>query len=282
MIYYSTGGYRSGPAVELCKRLVESGVRHIELSGGLPDQNQIATLMQLKEECSFIVHNYFPPPVVPFVLNVGSLNEQVAASSMRHVEGAVRLARSLNSKYYSFHAGFLLDPRVSELGKGLSEQTIFPREQAKRAFIERVKTLAVESKKMGVRLLIENNVMSKKNMSRFGRNVLLMVDADETLEIMGELREHAGLLVDLAHLKVSARSLGFDPVDFLERCEPLIEGYHFSDNDGLEDTNGPVLSDAWFRDHIKPGLDYYTIEVYDYHFPHVTDQIGTLKTMIGA
>jgi len=45
-------------------------------------------------------------------------------------------------------------------------------------------------------------------------------------------------------------------------CDPWIKAYHFSDNDGLSDSNNLIDEDSWFWPHIKKDLDYYSIEVY--------------------
>lgn len=280
MIYYSTGGFRSGSALDASNLLVANGIRNIELSGGRHDPYQLEALTKLTDRCRFIVHNYFPPPATPFVLNLASLNSEVAERSVAHVKEAIQLAQKLGSKYYSLHAGFLLDPKPKELGTPLSKQTIFPRERAKNLFLERLRSLAPIARNLGIRLLIENNVLSKSNFERFGENVLLAVDADETSQIMDALGDDVGLLIDLAHLKVSARTLDFDPIEFLQKCANSVEAYHFSDNGGLEDTNEAFDSNAWFKGYIKPGLDYYSIEVYDYDIDAVKRQIKVLEEIL--
>jgi hypothetical protein len=68
--------------------------------------------------------------------------------------------------------------------------------------------------------------------------------------------------VDVAHLKVSANSLDFDPALMFDLCHQRTTGYHLSDNNGREDSNEPVGEDAWFWPHLKPEVDYYSVEVY--------------------
>ena len=74
--------------------------------------------------------------------------------------------------------------------------------------------------------------------------------------------DNVRLLVDVAHLKVSANSLNFDPVNFLSLCSDWISGYHLSDNDGHSDSNGIVTNDSWFWPYINKNLNYYSLEVY--------------------
>ena len=90
-----------------------------------------------------------------------------------------------------------------------------------------------------------------------------MCDAEECLKIIKQVPKNVKLLLDVAHLKVSANSLNFNPVEMMEKCSDYIGGYHLSDNNGLSDTNESFLQDAWFWKYLKTDLEYYSIEVYD-------------------
>ena len=83
----------------------------------------------------------------------------------------------------------------------------------------------------------------------------------ECKQIISNTPDNIKLLVDVAHLKVSANSLNFE-CEIFEKCDDLI-GYHLSDNDGLSDTNNIYDEDAWFWKFLKKNLDYYSIEVYN-------------------
>ena len=119
MIYVSTGGMKDQLPYLVCKKLIEENIKFIELSGGVYGDNTINELKKLKNKITMLVHNYFPPPKFPFVMNLGSMNHQIQDLTYNHIKNSIRLAHSLGSKYYSFHAGFLIDPNVNELGKKL-------------------------------------------------------------------------------------------------------------------------------------------------------------------
>ena len=114
----------------------------------------------------------------------------------------------------------------------------------------------------GIKIMIENNVLSQKSKNEFKENPLLMCDANECIKIIKQVPKNVKLLLDVAHLKVSAKSLGFDPIDMIKKCNDCVGGYHLSDNNGLSDTNEPFLENAWFLKHLRPDLNYYSIEVY--------------------
>ncbi len=262
MIYVSTGGFRGRTADAVSLELSRAGIKAVELSGGAYSGSLLNDLQALAPAIDFQIHNYFPPPENPFVLNLGSLDPQVGERSVAHVELALEWCGVLGGDRYSFHAGFLLDPKVDELGKRIPSRRLFDREKCIETFVSRVTRLADIAAEAGITLMIENNVLSAKNAEEFSGNPLLMCDPQECREIMAVLPGNVMQLIDVAHLKVSANSLKFDPSRMFEVCGDRIAGFHLSDNDGLEDSNKPFGDHAWFWPHLKPELDYYSVEVY--------------------
>ena len=283
MIYISTGGFKFNTCFESIDKLTKKGIKQIELSGGKFFDNQISELKIIKKNnknISFQVHNYFPPPRKAFVFNLGSLDDEVANKSMNHAINSIKLASSLGGKYYSFHAGFLLDPKVEELGKKIKKTTLFERESSKRKFIERVNFLSDIALKEKVTLLIENNVLSHNNLKEFGSNILLMVETEECLEVMQKVNSNVKMLIDVAHLKVSSNSLNFKKELFLQYLDNWIAAYHLSDNNGLKDSNEKITKDSWFWPYLKNDLDYYSIEVYNITIDELIEQRNLAKKML--
>ena len=261
MIYISSGAHHEQPAWKTSEQYAEMGINFVELSGGLHDADQLIRLKGLKQLMQFQIHNYFPPPKEPFVFNLASLNQNVSDRSYRHAVDAIQWALELDRPVYSFHAGFLLDPHVNDLGSRLSSRALLDRDQALARFIEQVNQLAEHSRILGVKLLIENNALSASNYHEFSADPFLMTTAEECKFVMQNTPHNVNLLVDVAHLKVSAQSLQFDRRTFLDVCGPWIQAYHLSDNDGICDSHEPVTSDSWFWPHLKAGLDYYSLEI---------------------
>ncbi len=262
-IYVSTGGYKNLKAEEISKSLLEEGIDSIELSGTMHHPEIISNLSLLKKKINFQIHNYFPPPKKPFVLNLASQDSIISKMTIEHIEHAIECCQKLNSKYYSFHAGFLCDIKINELGKKVEKKILQNRRISIDLFLERVLKISNKAKEAGIKIMIENNVLSKKNQIEFQGNPLLMCDSKECIEIISNTPDNVSLLLDVAHLKVSANSLNFDRVEFIKKCNHIIGGYHLSDNDGMSDSNDPFSEDSWFWEHIKPDVDYYSIEVYN-------------------
>ena len=262
-IYISTGGYSNLPADKSSEKLIKAGINSIELSGGIYSKNIIDNLCKLEKKAKFQIHNYFPPPKIPFVLNLASQNSEISNLSLSHVDHVLECCLKLGATHYSFHAGFLCDLKVSELGNQIKKRELYDRKKSIDLFLERVSLISKKAENKGIKIMIENNVLSTKSKNEFQGNPLLMCDAEECIKIIKQVPQNVKLLLDVAHLKVSAQSLGFNPVEMMERCDDYIGGYHLSDNNGLSDTNESFLEDAWFLKYLKSNLDYYSIEVYD-------------------
>jgi len=275
-IYVSTGGYKNLKAEEISKNFLKEGMNSIELSGTVYHPEIISNLSLLKKKINFQIHNYFPPPKKAFVLNLASEDSLISKMTIQHIENAIECCQELNSRYYSFHAGFLCDIKVNELGKKVEKKVLQDREKSIDLFLERVFKISNKAKEAGIKIMIENNVLSKNNLIEFQGNPLLMCDAKECIKIISNTPDNVKLLLDVAHLKVSANSLNFDPIDFIKECNPVIGGYHLSDNNGLSDSNEPFSEDSWFWSYLNPNLDYYSIEVYDQPY----EKIKLLKDMV--
>ena len=280
MIFVSTGGFREKTADEVSAGLLSAGVKNVELSGGAYSATLLGDLKTLASEVNFQIHNYFPPPEDPFVLNLGSLDTVVGERSVAHVEQALRWCQALGADRYSFHAGFLLDPKVDELGKRIPSRSLFDRDESIEVFVSRVSRLIEIAEEAGVRLMVENNVLSARNAVEFSTNPLLMCEPQECLSVLEMLPVSVGLLVDVAHLKVSATSLNFDPTLMFDVCHERITGHHLSDNNGLEDSNKPFDNDAWFWPHLRSEIDYYSVEVYGSAPDQLLQQVNLVQSKL--
>lgn len=218
------------------------GFDAIELGGGVSvDKKNLPSLAGLK--CQLLVHNYFPPPDESFVLNLASSDEGIRRRSLDFVLEAIKLTSDLGCAFYSVHGGFVTDPT----GHG-NDGFIFPSpagpDEAKDALGRFTKAIedAIEcAERLGVGLLIENNVCSRTN-----KDKLLLQTADELLELFDIFRSpNFGLLLDTGHLNVTARTFGFDRMGFIEEVGPHIRAFHIHDNDGIIDSHRPIQGGSW-------------------------------------
>lgn len=276
--YVSTGGIKDKTCIETAKILYEEmGVSCIELSGGIYDPDFERNLIRLKNSgCEITLHNYIPFKRDSYVINLASNNEKVIKQTVCHVKKALEYSSLIGAKYYAIHAGYLIDPAPEELGRTLNKKIILDRGLALKAFKTRVSELSSYAKKLNVRLLIENNVISNENYEIFNENPLLLCEVEEIEAFFKDLNSSVGLLLDVAHLKVSSNSLGFDLNKSIQNLNKYVEGYHISDNNGFSDENQKIDKDAWFLGFLKR-LPYNVLEVYDYKEEVIKDQLELLK-----
>jgi len=262
MIYLSTGGFSDKTFLETSQLFDNKTIKAFELSAGRYTETLNADLDVVSKNFSIALHNYFPVPKEPFVFNLASFDDEILKKSLEHAKKAIKLTAQYGGDFYSFHAGYLLDPEVLELGKVIAKQKLNDRNEGLQHFINNVNELALFAAEYKVQLLIENNVVSNKNFESFGCNPLLMTEPEETRIIFDKVSDNVKLLIDVAHLKVSAQTLDFDPIQYLYDFRDETAAYHISDNNGLEDSNEPFKIDSWFVKHIRKDLKYYSLEIY--------------------
>lgn len=277
----STGAFPAMSPKEAFVHLTELGVDCIEFSGGFWEEGIAEWLRLASQIRSLRFHNYFPPPKTPFVFNLASDDSEISRLSVSHAENTIRLVKECGGSEYSFHAGFLIDPQPSEIGKPIQKRKLMDRDKAIQRFIARIRYLADIAGENGIQLLIENNVLSRRNFSTFESNPLLMVEPAENRAIMMDTPDNVSLMLDVAHLKVSANTLKFEAGSFFELCDPWIAAYHLSDNDGISDTNAKICENSWFWGHLNSSIAYVSLEVYGVSDTELLDQVRLVKSMVG-
>ena len=107
-----------------------------------------------------------------------------------------------------------------------------------------------------------------------------MSDYKDVEKIMRQTLDNVYLLVDVAHLKVSSKTLGFSKIQFLKRCEKWIRAYHLSENDGNFDTNDEVKRKSWFWKYLKKNVLYYSLEIKFRNISQIKKQITLTKNIL--
>jgi sugar phosphate isomerase/epimerase len=238
MIYLSSSIIKANKISEAAEVLAKEGYVNIELSGGThPYDEMESDLLKLQDQygISFLCHNYFPPPPVPFVLNLASLDEEVAAMSFEHCKRAIDLSIKLGAEKYAFHAGFLINIPVQQIGKKIKKKSLFDTKLALHKFHIHLDSL-MNYAAGRIDLYIENNVLSEENYREFDKqNPFFFTDSQNLKEATSNTG--IGHLVDLAHLSVSCNSLGLNYLNELNSLISNTDYIHISDNNGKNDQN---------------------------------------------
>ena len=284
-IYISTGGYKDKKGTEVFDKFKSEGIENIEFSGGIYIKNFekhfYKNIKNYKNRTQ--LHNYFPPPSKSFVFNLSSQDKVISKASIDLVKKNIIRSKKIGTQFYSFHAGFRIDPKPKELGKKFKIIKILSKQKAEDIFLKRLVKLNKLAKKNNVKLLIENNVINKKNLRTFKTNPLLLTSPSEILSFFKKLRSHKldiGLLLDVAHLKVSSKTLGFNLQKAHKDLNQIITAYHLSDNNGLVDSNKKFTNRSWFWKNLKKSVKFFTIEVYNVNYKSYLNLIKILKSKL--
>lgn len=263
-VFISTGHYKYADPTLTLKKFLKENIYDIEFSGGLP--------MSLKNEKKFFnklenyemrLHNYFPPPKKKFVINLASRDEKILKKSIKHIKKSIVYSKKINAKFFSFHAGFRIDPHVNKLGRKFNKVEMTRKNMAEKIFLDSVKKISAFALKHGIKILIENNVINKKNLFLFKGNPMLLTHPTDIINFFKKTPNNVELLLDVGHLKVSSKTEGFHLTRSMKKLNKIVSGYHLSDNDFKEDKNLSFTKNSWFIKYLKKDLEYYTIEVYD-------------------
>ena len=272
MIYVSSACVKNEFIGDSVIELAKNGFTNIELSGGTNFYEHNALLRdlkQLKKEygLNFLLHNYFPPPSAPFVLNIASNDDQIRLDSMNHLYKSIEFSAELGAKHFGFHAGFYIDIKTSDIGKKITSVAYTPEEQGKATgnFERNFLLLQEYAKKKNVKLYIENNVYSSSNYEKYGdTNPLMLLDKRGFHHL--QQRFPFNLLLDVAHLKVSCTTLHQNFEQNLNELLAVSSYIHISDNNGLEDTNRALNDNSQLLDQLSSRSlkdKIITLEIYE-------------------
>jgi len=286
MIYISSSCVKNETIEQSVKELAEFGFKNIELSGGTNYREYsliVKNLLNLKNEfnLNYLIHNYFPPPKKGFVLNLASLDKEINEMSFKHILNSIDMSALLGAKHLGFHAGFFLDISTREIGKKITSIRYDNIDEAKTIFYRNYNKIKTYALKKGVNIYIENNVYSSFNFKTYGEKIPLMLLSSDGYNEMNQQIDF-NLLLDLAHLKVSCKTLKKDfnkEINYLFSKSNYI---HLSENNGLEDSNKSFDKNSSIFKLLK-SLDLknkiITLEVYD-DLEQISNSYNLIESLI--
>ena len=249
LTYISSGAFTGLSLGQVLQAAETADVRAIELSSGL-----VASVQEIDEAerarargFYFLVHNYFPAaPERGFVLNLADRDEDNRRRSVAFASAALSLCNRLGAPFYSVHAGFGPSLKAADLGSPENyarhaTMSLADRDTAFERLRESLKVLLDIAERLGVGLLLENNVVAAKTAARPGWHGLLLSEANEIVAFYDHFKGSGlGLLLDTAHAKVSCHSLGNEFDEFVSLVAPIVGAVHISHTDGLVDGNATL------------------------------------------
>ena len=253
---FLSDGSRLQEALEMCK---ESGIQSVEIGSNHCYEESHGYLSNYNFE--YLVHNYFPIPRKSFVLNIASFNEEIRIMSIKHIKRAIDLCEEINSKLYTFHPGFLTDPKgsnqtISNFDFQWDKNQLLVSNYSKAIdlmyfSLDEVVAYAL-SKKIKIAIETEGSVNKKDH--------LLMQHPKEYEEFMEKYsNSDIGINLNIGHLNLAANAFDFHRFEFVNLIQNYIVAMELSDNDGIEDQHLPLQANAWYWEII---LDPYFESVY--------------------
>jgi len=251
--YLSTSCFGNTLVSDAIRNCHNLGTKNIELSAPHKFQN----INNLEKELYkyndngffFTLHNYFPTPEKSFVLNLATNDELSMESNLNLIENVKRLCLASKSPLYGIHAGYLRQAKPSNDGMFIFEKESISYSKALNLSVAFVNKIAPSFEELGLKLLIENLFPSPKIKHS------LFCSFEEISEYMSQIPKSVGILLDLAHMKISSNIYGFNKDLFLESfmmnfADRLYE-VHISDNDGIKDQHLGIKENSWVINAIK-------------------------------
>ena len=263
-VYVSTNCFSDRTPAGIRRAVAELTLTHVELSAVQADSSAAVELSRdlHRDGVCVLLHNYFPPPAEPFLLNLASCNGKTLRQSREHCARAIELSAELGSPFFAAHAGFGLELPPSLLGRPEAQREFCRMHadsgaalRAREIFRESVADLVSYGSRCGVAFLIENHVASEGLGAEASTALLLGLSSDHILSWSAEI-DGFGLLLDMGHLRCTARTMSFELENFCAAVGPIVRAFHLSDNDGRSDEHRPFDRFAWFLDFVatRPGV----------------------------
>ena len=241
-IYASTNCLKNPKnLISVLNKYEEAGIENVEL-GSVHEYFDVKELK--KFHFNFLIHNYFPPPRIPFNFNLASSDSLILKKSISLAQSAIDLCCDIESPLYTFHAGFTVDP--PKLGKPLPRINVSDRDDAIEIFVDEVVKIVDYANNRGIKVAMEPNVVQKFNLIENRNDLCLFAEYKEIEKLFKILKKTSlGLLVDLGHTSVTSHWLNFDKDEFVEKCKDKIFAIHASNNNGLQDQHKSLTKDCW-------------------------------------
>lgn len=296
-LYVSTAGLKAEKQLpNALQLLADAGCGGVELSGGLlPYQGDLLKLLKCWSKdagFAYILHNYFPVPEQPFILNLGAIDDAEWTKSVAFCERSLELASDLGACLYGVHAGYAGNMR--DRGDGY----FFPEsnepdldwsplvEKSYQRLLQAISVLAPRADSLGVRLCVENMFP----MTGLPPQLLTSLTSWKNF-LRDSFGSGVGLLIDLAHLNIAAHLDGehFGAALAWVRGEGRNSIYqvHLSENDGSWDSHKPFATNSWGMRtlyEIAAGDSWpevpHTYESRDLSLVHLIDMSPTIQAQL--
>ncbi len=245
----TTFAAKQSSVIKTIRLLTEQGIFNIELGSIHKNEDNLNYKLQDKG-CNYIIHNFFPPVLERFILNISSKDERIRIRSVEFIKQALDFAVKLGASIYTIHPGFLVEPTGESRSKdnydfefllSTHKSLITDYIEGYEIFLRSLKVITGYIKDKSIRLAVETQgSVSKRDFILFSR------PEDFRRFFRQELNNEIGINLNLGHLNLAAGAWGFDKYEAVEMLKPRIVALEVSHNDGIEDSHQALRSDGWY------------------------------------
>lgn len=272
-----------GDVLEVC---VREGIRNVEIGSNHAYECDPGSVIR-QYECQYLVHNYFPVPEEPFVVNIASVDEVMHQRSVDHLLKAIDFCREIGASLYTFHPGFLTDPKgpnkdASNYDFQFREARLkqIDYEQAFGKMLEAASQAVSYAEKRLIRVAIE----TQGSISKAGH--LLMQRPEEYQKLFEYFSPHElGVNLNIGHLRLSANAFRFETEEFVDLISDYVVAMELSHNEGALDEHRPLVEGEWYWGIITdPRLvkAYKILEVRDTSIGAIVRNLALLRGNLGS
>jgi sugar phosphate isomerase/epimerase len=233
--------------VEVIRACHEKGLGQLEFgSNHCYEPDPIGAIKQFQGQ--YLVHNYFPPPKEGFVVNIASSNNEIFQRSINHIVAAIDFCSEIGVKLYTFHPGFLTDPRESTQDSNYYDFCFDDRQlisenriNALERMLQGIEKIVSHAKKRKVKIAIETEG------SMAHKEHLLMQDPNEYERLFRYFSStDVSVNLNLGHLRLASNAVGFKIADFVDLISEYMVAMEVSHNDGVHDEHKLLGRDEWY------------------------------------
>lgn len=229
--------------LKICK---EANILNIELGSNHVYERNFKKIIK-KYKFNYLIHNYFPVPKKSFVVNIASAKKNIRILSIKHIKKAILFCKSTKSSLYTFHPGFVGDPKGPSRSKKnydfIWEKKILNSNYnlAFYRMISSLKKIVNFAKKNNVKIAIETEGSLKK------KSLLLMQKPDEFKKLFKYFGPNdLGINLNIGHLNLASKAFKFSKTKFVNLIKQYVVALELSHNNGEEDEHLPLKKNKWY------------------------------------
>lgn len=165
------------------------------------------------------------------MMNFGSGNREILEKSIKAAKGCIEFCNKAEAKVYSMHTGFVNE--IDRHGNPISRP--IPKQECREITKNSIAEISDYAKKYDLKLALENH-SALPGLELFARPT-------EIAKMLKEAKlKNIGLLVDIGHINVASKILGFDKKHEIGKVKDMIIEFHISENNGEKDEHKQLTS----------------------------------------